>query len=117
MSQFNDPKLQTIFLRVQTKPIEEVWEPTTWRRIISGYNFDLGIAAVIYIFAIATAISVVLISGVMQRGSGPGLQIILGTAVFGTFIELLRRTYDSAIKRLAAIDLFTSEILSIARIF
>jgi hypothetical protein len=45
------------------------------------------------------------------------LQIIFGTAVFGTFIELLRRTYDAALKRLATIDLFTSEILSIMRVF
>jgi hypothetical protein len=51
------------------------------------------------------------------NGLGPGLQVIFGTAVFGTFIELLRRTYDSAIKRLATIDLFTSEILSIMRVF
>jgi hypothetical protein len=123
MSQFNDPKLLPIVLRVQTKqtsePIEGAWEKTTWRRIISGYNFDLGISAAIYILAVVTAISVVIFSGEMQtaNGLGPGLQVIFGTAVFGTFIELLRRTYDSAIKRLATIDLFTSEILSIMRVF
>lgn len=119
MSQFNDPKLQAIFLRVQTiqtsEPIEGAWERTTWRRIISGYNFDLGIAAAIYILAIVTAVSVIMRAG--SGGSGQGLQLIFGTAVFGTFIELLRRTYDSAIKRLATIDLFTSEILSIMRVF
>jgi hypothetical protein len=122
MSQFNDKKLEAIFLRLQTQqtgaPLEGAWERTTWRRILSGYNLDLGIAAVIYLFAVAAAIGVVVFSGVMhtQSGMGPGLQVIFGTAVFGTFIELLRRTYDSAIKRLATIDLFTSEILSIMRV-
>jgi hypothetical protein len=69
--------------------------------------------------AVIAAISVVIVSGAMQTqtGSIPGLQIIFSTAVFGTFIELLRRTYDTAIKRLASIDLFTSEILSIMRVF
>jgi hypothetical protein len=60
-----------------------------------------------------------IISGIQAAivGLGPGLQVIFGTSVFGTFIELLRRTYDSAIKRLATIDLFTSESLSIMRVF
>ncbi len=119
----NTANLQPIILRLQTKqtsePLELAWERTTWRRIISGYNFDLGIAAVIYMLAVITAISVVIFSGAMktQTGPVPGLQIIFSTGIFGTFIELLRRTYDSAIKRLASIDLFTSEILSIMRVF
>ncbi|WP_456761204.1 hypothetical protein [Bradyrhizobium sp. USDA 4011] len=66
----------------------------------------------------SNALSVILGSHLTDtaQGFGTGLQIIFGTAVFGTFIELLRRTYNAAIKRLATIDLFASEILSIMRV-
>lgn len=123
MSEFADPTLKAIFERRQTgeanAPLEDIWERTTWRRILAGYNFDLLVAAIIYIAAIAIAISAIFISRVADtpQGLGTGLQIIFGTAVFGTFVELLRRTYDAAVKRLATIDLFTSEILSIMRVF
>lgn len=123
MSEFDDQRLKAIFHRRQTvdasRPIEDAWEPKTWRRILSGYNFDLGIAALVYALAIGIAIWVILTSGIGKKPGGLGaeLQIIFGTAVFGTFIELLRRTYDAALKRLATIDLFTSEILSIMRVF
>jgi hypothetical protein len=123
MSKFNDDILGAIFNRRQSRhvgaPLEDAWERTTWRRILAGYNVDLGIAAVIYLVAITIAISVIFGSHLTDtpQGFGTGLQIIFGTAVFGTFIELLRRTYDAAIKRLATIDLFTSEILSIMRVF
>ncbi|WOH80323.1 hypothetical protein RX327_31630 [Bradyrhizobium sp. BEA-2-5] len=123
MDQFEDDILGAIYSRRQideaSAPLEDAWERTTWRRILAGYNVDLGIAAVIYLVAIAIALSVVFGSHLTDtaQGFGTGLQIIFGTAVFGTFIELLRRTYDAAIKRLATIDLFTSEILSIMRVF
>lgn len=123
MTEFNDSALKAIFQRRQTidagRPIEVAWERKTWRRIFSAYNVDLGIAALIYATAICIAIWVVAASriGETAQGLGTALQIIFGTAVFGTFIELLRRTYDAALKRLATIDLFTSEILSIIRVF
>jgi hypothetical protein len=123
MSDFIDPRLEAIFQRRQTvdagRPIEDAWERKTWRRILSGYNFDLGIAAVIYGLAIGVAIWAIVAShiGDTPQGLATGLQTIFGAAVFGTFIELLRRTYDAALKRLATIDLFTSEILSIMRVF
>jgi hypothetical protein len=37
--------------------------------------------------------------------------------VFGAFLELIRRIYDTAVKRLAASDLFTSEMFNILRVF
>jgi hypothetical protein len=120
---FNDPRLEAIFARKQTnpatKPLEEAWERTTWRWIMSRHNFDLAVVAVLYIAAVLVAIVVIIGSGLMDNVDGfrTGLQIIFGTAVFGTFIELLRRTYDAAVKRLATIDLFTSEMLSIMRVF
>jgi hypothetical protein len=112
--------VEAIFQRRQTidarLPIEDAWEPK--RRFLSSYNFDLGIAAVIYGIAIGIAFWVIAAShiGDTIQGSGTELQIIFGTAVFGTFIELLRRTYDTALRRLATIDMFTSEILSIMRV-
>ncbi len=123
MNEFNDPALRIIFQRRQLidagLPIEDAWERKTWRRILSGYNFDLGVAAFIYAFAIGIALWAIVASNIgdTPQGLGTALQIVFGTAVFGTFIELLRRTYDAALKRLATIDLFTSEILSIMRVF
>ena len=113
--------MEAIFQRRQTidarLPIEDAWERK--RRFLSSYNFDLGIAAVIYGVAIGIAFWVIAAShiGDTIQGLGTELQIIFGTAVFGTFIELLRRTYDTALRRLATIDMFTSEILSIMRVF
>lgn len=122
--EFKDDMLAAIVARKQSKqarePIEKAWEPTKAARIISPYNLDLALVAVLYLAAIAVAVIVVIAfsqpsqgqSGQSQPVLGPGLPIIFGTAVFGTFIELLRRTYDTAIKRLSTADLFISEMLS-----
>jgi hypothetical protein len=120
---FKDTQLAAIFERKQThrpgEPLEQAWQRTTWRRVFSRQNLDLAVVAILYVTAILLAIGVVLISGLFTSPNGlaPALQIIFGTAVFGTFVELLRRTYDAAIKRLSTIDLFTSEVLSIVRVF
>jgi hypothetical protein len=120
---FKDPRLAPIFARRQKArlggTVEDTWERTTWHRILSRHNFDLAFVAVVYLAAIGSAIAVVVRFGLLNspNTTGQGLQILFGAAVFGTFIELLRRTYDTAVKRLSTIDLFTSEILSIMRVF
>jgi hypothetical protein len=121
--QFNDPVLEAIFLRRQRvapgRSLELEWEKTSWRRIFSRHNVDLAVGAVPYVIILAAAAVVIAnyaISTPKVDGI-PGLPIIFGSAVFGAFFELLRRTYDAAVKRVATIDLFTSEMLSIMRVF
>jgi hypothetical protein len=118
---FHDPRFEAIYARRQSRelglPIEEAWQRTTWRRIFSHHNADLAVVAALYSAFVVLAIGVV-VSLVGKGANLPtGLQIIFSTAVFGTVIEILRRTYDVAVKRLATMDLFTGEILSIMRVF
>ncbi|MHC2435916.1 glycoside hydrolase domain-containing protein [Bradyrhizobium sp. USDA 4451] len=118
---FNNIELQAIFDRKQTRrtgaPLEEAWQRTRWYWILSYHNIDLAIVAAAYLAAVLVAIVVVLSIEPAGGLGTTGLQIIFGTAVFGTFIELIRRIYDTAIRRMATVDLFTSEMLSILRVF
>jgi hypothetical protein len=117
----SDPSLQAVVERRQTEQtlasVEKAWQPTRWYWIFSHHNIDLAVSAGLYFVTVVFAVVAVI---VLLRGDtrfATAVQIIFSTAVFGTFIELIRRLYDTAVKRLATIDLFTSEIISILRIF
>lgn len=118
---FNNPALEAIFERKQHPregaPLEDAWRRTRWYWIIGYHNLDLAVIGVAYLVALSIAIAFVLSIESSVNLATTGIQVILGTAVFGTFIELIRRIYDTAIKRMATVDLFTSEILSIFRVF
>ena len=118
---FNDVALQAIFERKQSTqvgaPLEEAWQRTRRHWIVSYHNADLAVVAAAYLLALVAAIVIVLSVEPKTSIATTGLQIILGTAVFGSFIELIRRTYDAAIRRMATVDLFASELLSIFRVF
>ena len=99
-------------------PLEEAWKPTTWKWILSADNIDLLIIAGIYVVALALALAAIDIGARSKAlGATAAFQLIFSAAVFGTFVELLRRLQDTAAKRLAIIGLFTSEMLSVLRIF
>jgi hypothetical protein len=70
-----DPVLAQIFERHQSRdsnqPLEDAWQRTTWRRILSGYNFDLGVAAMIYLAAVVAAICVIVIAGLPATSQLP----------------------------------------------
>lgn len=118
---FSDRNLQAVFERRQSgragASVEKAWQPTRWYWIFSYHNIDLAVSAAIYLAVVVCAVIAVLFIMRSDTQFTTGIQIIFGTAVFGTFVELIRRLYDTAVKRLATIDLFTSEILSILRIF
>jgi hypothetical protein len=123
---FSDVELGRIFVRRQSgpdsdqpvgKPVEQGWKRSKWYWIFNRSNIDLAVAAVLYIALVLLAITVIWKVTAHGTFETAGIPIIFSAAVFGTFVELIRRVYDTAIGRLAIIDLFTSEMLSILRIF
>jgi hypothetical protein len=118
---FGDRDLEAIFARKQDRPpggpFEDAWKRTSWAWILSHHNVDLAVIGTAYMAAVILVVAVVLGLKGADLTLTTSLQIIFSTAVFGTVIELLRRTYDTAVRRLATVDLFTSEILSIVRVF
>ena len=119
---FKDIVLGQIYKREQAptgQPLEKKWKRTTLGLIFFLHNKDLGALAATYLVVILVAF-VLLLSAIPYVTSGDYvktvLPLVLGTTIFGTFIELLRRIYDTAVKRLGIVDLFVSEMLSIARV-
>lgn len=118
--QFRNPELESVFVPRQSKqpgrPIEEDWKPTSkWSRRFFSKNIDLAVFAAAYMAAIFGALAI----AIRYRADLPNnaFELILGAAGFGVLAELVRRIYDTAVKRLAVTDLFTSEMFSILRTF
>jgi hypothetical protein len=116
-------RLKPIIARQQNRekaasgPLEDKWRATSRLDVFRAYNLDLALVLLVT-FAAAIA-AVIVVSGLLKTvgSAGQGLQIIFGATIFGTILEVLRRTYETAVKRLATIDLFSIEMLSIMRVF
>jgi|HubBroStandDraft_4_1064222.scaffolds.fasta_scaffold171015_2 hypothetical protein len=117
---FKSAELQTVFLRQQGvrtgEAIEKAWDATSkWRYALIKKNGDLILFSFFYLIIGAIIITVLIRGGLPIQGDAP--RVVFGAAVFGAFLELLRRIHDTAVKRLAIVDLFTSEIFNILRAF
>ncbi|MDA9503575.1 hypothetical protein XI09_01715 [Bradyrhizobium sp. CCBAU 11386] len=111
-------KLAAVISRKQSKafgaPVEETWEPTSWRDMITRYNDDLLITALLYV---ATFIISVVFAYEALSERDKVIPLLFSAALLGALLELIRRTLDTAFKRLTTIDLFVAEIVSILRVF
>jgi hypothetical protein len=121
----SDDRLKAIVSRQQDKakaavgPLENKWIATSRLDVFQSHNVDLAMLLLVTLAGAVVAVAVVLKfeSFSSATSSAVALQIIFGATIFGTTLELLRRTYETAVKRLATIDLFSIEILSIMRVF
>ena len=111
-------KLAAVITRKQNKPfggpLEETWEPTSWRDMHARYNDDLSITALLYV---GTFIASVFFGYEALSDKDKVIPLLFSAALLGAFLELIRRTLDTAFKRLTMIDLFVAEIVSILRVF
>jgi hypothetical protein len=117
---FKSAELQTVFLRRQGErtgeAIEKAWDATSkWSYALIEKNGDLIFFSLLYLIIGAVTITAVIRGGFPLQGDAP--RVVFGAAVLGAFLELLRRIYDTAVKRLAIVDLFTSEMFNILRAF
>src|ERR1700722_6799260 len=110
---FKNPDLERLFVRQQrTQPsdaIEDAWQTTSkWSYALFEKSGELFASAGLYlVIAIAIAIE----GG--RALESQAAQVVFSAAVLGVFVEIVRRIYDTAARRIAIIDLFTSEMFNI----
>jgi len=100
-------------------------------RVFSRQNGDLLWLVGIYTLIFVAAIFILVVewpkiaSGPLPRDGSTSssaannsvLSVIFGSAIFGAYVAVIARLIESAQKRLGAVDLFVSEVLSIGRVF
>jgi hypothetical protein len=83
-------------------------------RSFSSHNYDLMILFAIYFLVFLVAAVAALFSFASRDLAE---QLVFGAAIFGGLITISAKLIESSQKRLATVDLFASEILSIGRVF
>jgi hypothetical protein len=116
---FHDNRLQEIAeINFVAHPYEKIRGNLTFLnnyRPFSSHNFDLLLLFIVYFIVFSAAAVAALVAFHQKRVLAE--QLIFGAAFFGGLTTIAAKLIENSQKRLATVDLFTSEILSIGRVF